>query len=200
MKNEWLNFDTVGIQRKWAQDNVGGTALRWGPYLSESLIAECRGMTRDIWHRGAVFLVAESDQMFQGDRQEDHRETKGSSPVFWLFPTHQPVELSSSCRDEWVRGRKRASYITIWKFSTWNREAGEKELPSHNQAQEKVWKGVKLLRVVTSRDWLVGWGWGEVVLPFKWAHVTPIKRKDVRWKRFRDDHLRCWMSILNHGT
>ena len=66
-----------------------------------------------------------------------------------------------------MRGRKRASYITIWKFSTWNHEAGEKELPSHNQAQEKVWKGVKLLRVVTSRDWLLGWGWGEVVLPFK---------------------------------
>lgn len=80
MNKECFNFDPVGIQRRWAEDNVGSAALRWSPDDPRNSA------------QGTVFLVAETDRRFPGGRRESHRERRGLSPVFLLLPTHQSVE------------------------------------------------------------------------------------------------------------
>lgn len=65
MNKECLNFDPIGIQRRWAEDNVGAAALRWSSSQT----------TREILHKEQSFLWLKQTRGFQGaDRRTTGRE------------------------------------------------------------------------------------------------------------------------------
>ena len=117
MNKECFNFDPVGIQRRWAEDNVGGAALRWSPDGPRNSA------------QGTVFHVAETDRRFPGGRQESHRERRGLAQCSCSF---QPTGQLSSCplvgMSEWALGRD-ACYISMWEFTTQSQETGERSVP-----------------------------------------------------------------------